>query len=645
MSPFLLFLLAFARSEAGPSCSDLCEVSSDGRCEVRGMMNIFIWGVTHCAMCNTTGQAISANQFGCLPAAVEKLQVAGHSDSDGKLKALPSLARVRILLLGPGQILTVDHETLAAVPNLLGLSMSNNAIQTIGNWFGGIKKLTKLELSWNQISEIERNALQPLTELYCLNLTHNRLGAVKEWYFTGLTKLGMLQLCYNNISHIDGKSFDQVPGLHTLSLDHNKLLVIPVELLAVKRLSVANNPFRCTCALEDLKSALDRQAYNKLLCSYPPVISGSRVAVARRFSRMPCPPPTARVSRQDHGATLVCEVFWEKQPGIGWLDPGGNAVGEGEALNLWGGAVTTSLEHEIPTRQSPEPATAQETAHHGLPYIGKSTYTLKMSPQAYRSWTNGSFRCVVQSAAGDVNLSLSKSNDTSDGWQRQGHTMATPPVQQNDKATERIIKPTGKTNHQDDTTPEAHKAQWKPTESPVYPGTTPTQQNKKITESTTNPTDKIKNTDDATPLAGKAQWDAVITAVYTGTAPAQQSVRITKPTGNNTKQGDTTPMADGRKWHPVLMIVIGSSAGLALFFLYKVATACRRLRRRQKGDIFGVATYSTTSEAYRYKTSSHHPLLSSLGSLTTHMLRSRTTHPSIRMPKRRSWKIPCMLQT
>ncbi|KAI8507122.1 hypothetical protein Bbelb_155610 [Branchiostoma belcheri] len=281
---------------------------------------------------------------------------------------------------------------------------------------------------------------------------------------------------------------------------------------------------------------------------------------------MPCPPPTARVSRQDHGATLVCEVFWEKQPEIGWLDPEGNAVGEREALHLWGGAVTTILEHEIPSRQSPEAGTAQAADHHGPPYIGKSTYTLKMSPQAYRN----------------LSLPLAKSNDTSEGWQRQGHTVATPPVQQNDKATERIIKTTGKTNHQGDTTTEAHKAQWKPTESPVYPGTTLTQQNKKITERTTNPTDKMKNRDDTIPLAGKAQWNTVITAVHTGTAPVQPDVGIPKPTGYNTKHGGTAPAADGREWHTVMIIVTGSSAGIALFFLYKVATACHRLRRRQK---------------------------------------------------------------
>ncbi|CAH1267758.1 Hypp3784 [Branchiostoma lanceolatum] len=92
---------------------------------------------------------------------------------------------------------------------------------------------------------------------------------------------------------------------------------------------------------------------------------------------------TARVSRQDHGATLVCEVFWENQQEIRWLDPGGRAVGERESLDPCGGAVTTRLEHEFPTAQSPDRETAHSADDTGLPYIGKSTSNLRMSQQAH----------------------------------------------------------------------------------------------------------------------------------------------------------------------------------------------------------------------------------------------------------------------
>ncbi|CAH1247451.1 LRRC24 [Branchiostoma lanceolatum] len=305
-------------------------------------------------MCNTTGQT-EENQLGCLPPTLRKLQVEGHSGSNGKLRPLPGLVQLRTLFLGPGHILAAERDTFSAVPNLLALSMSNNDITAIGSWFGGIWKLTKLELSWNEIREIKKNALQPLVKLELLSLRYNRLRAVEEWYFVGLTKLKVLHLSYNNISHIAGKSFDQLPGLLTLFLDHNRLSTIPAESLTAMRgiqsVKVEENPFRCTCAMESLKSlwsrAVGHSDYNRLQCSYPPGLSGRKIADVERHE-MPCPSPTASVSRQDHGATLVCEVFWEKQPEIRWLDPRGRAVGERESLDPCGGGVTTRLEHEIP---------------------------------------------------------------------------------------------------------------------------------------------------------------------------------------------------------------------------------------------------------------------------------------------------------
>ncbi|XP_066287816.1 immunoglobulin superfamily containing leucine-rich repeat protein-like [Branchiostoma lanceolatum] len=475
-------------------------------------------------MCNTTGQT-EEKQLGCLPPNLRKLQVAGHSDSSGKLKPLPGLVQLHTLRLGPGHILTAERGTFSAVPNLQALSMSNNAIKVIGSWFGGIWKLKKLALSWNEIKRIKKNALQPLVKLEFLSLRYNRLRAVEEWYFAGLTDLKYLHLSYNNISRIAGKSFDQLLSLEALTLDHNKLPSIPAESLNTMRgithVRVEENPFRCTCALESLKSAgpraLGRSVYNSLRCSHPPSLSGRKITDVSR-EMMPCPSPTARVSRQDHGATLMCEVFWEKQPEIRWLDPGGRAVGERESLDPCGGAVTTRLEHEFPTAQSPDRETAHSADDPGLPYIGKSTSTLRMSQQAYRCWAEGSFRCVVQSTPGNVfaDLPLTKSSDTSDGGQRQEHTMMTTaygkPVQQTTKATERITKPTEMKTQQDGTAPATVTVM-----TTVYT-TTPVQQNARITEKMSKPTDKNPQEDGTTPAAHKDWHTVVIVFIYIATA-------------------------------------------------------------------------------------------------------------------------------
>eukprot|EP00058_Branchiostoma_floridae_P015578 XP_002601066.1 hypothetical protein BRAFLDRAFT_75502 [Branchiostoma floridae] len=422
-----------------------------------------------CATCNTTGQA-DGNQLGCLPSNLRKLQVVGHSDRNGKLKPLPSLAQLRLLLLGPGHIVTVEHRAFSAFPELWGLSMAKNAIKTVENWFAGSSKLEKLILSWNKVDEIKENAFQPLKRLYYLEMTHNRLRSVEEWHFASLTNLEYLHLSYNSISHIARKSFSGLSKLKVLSLGNNKLSSLSTEWLQgisvgniCRTFTVDGNPFRCTCALGNLKSLGSRVSdWHKLQCSYPPSLYGRKIA---RLSteKMLCPHPTANISLQDHGTTLVCEVFWEKKPEIGWLDPGERAIGRGESLDPCGGPVTTSLEHEIPTTEYPEGGTAYSTDDPGLPYIGKSISTLRMSPQAYRCWAEGSFRCDVQSAAGNVfaSVPLTKLKEKSEQDQRQEHTVmpavyTTTPAQRNARMTERIVKTTDKNTPRESTTQAEH---------------------------------------------------------------------------------------------------------------------------------------------------------------------------------------------
>ncbi|CAH1272573.1 ISLR [Branchiostoma lanceolatum] len=576
LSLFLLFLLAFDPSQSGQSCLGLCEIKRTEYCRNRGGVGITTKGdALPCATCNTTGQA-DQNQLGCLPGTLKKLQVAGHSDRNGNLKTLPRLGELRTLILGPGSIHTAGRGAFESVPNVLALSMGKNAIKAIGSWFGGLAKLEKLDLSWNEIEEIKENALQPLVRLEYLDLMHNRLRAVEERHFASLTNLKYLHLSYNNISHISGRPFNRLSRLWALSLDHNKLSSLSTEWLQglsarsvrlnnnlistitsailatlVRRgVYLQENPFRCTCALVSLRSLGSRVMDRKeLQCSYPPGLSGRKIADVSR-GEMPCPSPTAKISRQDHGATLVCEVFWEKQPEIRWLDPGGRAVEERESC---GGAITTR--HEFPTTQSPERETAHSPDDPGLPYIGKSTSTLRMSQQAYRCWTEGSFRCDVRSAAGNVfaDLPLTKSSQESQQDQRREHTVmpaavTTTPARRNARMTERIVKATDKNSSQEGTTPAADKAQ-RQTVMAAVSTSKPTRQNGRMTES------------------------------------------ISKTTDKNTQQVGTTPAAETEQsWQIVMMIFMGIIAAVvALLVLERAVAKCYKKLRPQRHGLQGNA--------------------------------------------------------
>ncbi|CAH1249789.1 LRFN4 [Branchiostoma lanceolatum] len=265
-----------------------------------------------CAICNMTKQA-RENPLTkrCIPYNLVMLQVVSPpTDHNSTLEALPRLTSLRTLALGPGNIKTVGSGTFSRVPNLLTLTMNRNCIQTVGKWFGLIWKLKKLYLSWNEIKEIEKDALQPLVDLEHLDLTHNRLRAVEKWHFEGLTKLKCLKLSYNDISHIAGKAFHPLWRIEIIWLDHNKLAYFKpawledlpqwvnfhlehnlLKTISANSLSammrryspyvyVANNPFRCTCALHSMKSEGPKalQDYESLQCSYPPSLLGRNIA-------------------------------------------------------------------------------------------------------------------------------------------------------------------------------------------------------------------------------------------------------------------------------------------------------------------------------------------------------------------------------
>ncbi|KAI8487511.1 hypothetical protein Bbelb_347450 [Branchiostoma belcheri] len=523
LSLFVLFLLTFGPSQAGPPCARLCVVMRTGSCpRLGGIIMVATRGTMPCATCNTTGQA-DESPLGCLPGDLKKLQVAGHSDRSGELKPLPRLGQLRHLILGPGNIRTVGREVFAPVHGISTLSMEKNAIKTVGSWFGGVTKLEKLALSWNEIVEIKENAFQPLRRLKHLELKHNRLPAVEESHFSSLTNLVYLHLNYNNISQVAGKSFDRLSRLRLLYLDHNKLsflgtewlqglsrdtrlihlnnnliLTIPYTTMCISKrsISIQENPFRCTCALaRPSPSSRCFDNRDRMQCNYPPSLSGRKVDDVTS-GEMPCPPPAAKVSRRDRGTTLVCEVFWEKRPEIGWMDPRGRAVGDRQAQDRCGGTVTTRLEHEYPTTQSPEGRQAHPNDAPNLPYIGRSTSTLHMDPKAYQCWTGGSFRCVVKSATGSVfeDLPLTKSSEQ-DPW--HDHTVTTP-AQRNARMTERVPQTPDKNPRQDGITPADDKAERRTAMTAVL---TPksTRHNGTVTGSMSKITGKDGKQDGATP--------------------------------------------------------------------------------------------------------------------------------------------------
>ncbi|XP_045553631.1 leucine-rich repeat-containing G-protein coupled receptor 4-like [Salmo salar] len=99
-----------------------------------------------------------------------------------------------------------------------------NNIDKIGKLdFKGLSTLQILNMSRNQISQVDNGSLGHLEALQELGLAHNRLTTLPNNLFQGLVNLPLLHLDNNLISTIGSSSFQPLSSLKTLNLTKNNL--------------------------------------------------------------------------------------------------------------------------------------------------------------------------------------------------------------------------------------------------------------------------------------------------------------------------------------------------------------------------------------------------------------------------------------
>uniref|UniRef100_A0AAY5K7X6 TIR domain-containing protein n=2 Tax=Esox lucius TaxID=8010 RepID=A0AAY5K7X6_ESOLU len=133
--------------------------------------------------------------------------------------------------------------------NVSILDLAINNVSKIGMMdFQGLSKLRIVNISWNQISEVNNGALGHLKALQELNLAHNRLTTLSEHLFQGLANLSLLRLDDNLITTIGSSSFQHLFNLKTVNLTNNKLCSIKeiqniVQLPHLQELYAGSNRF------------------------------------------------------------------------------------------------------------------------------------------------------------------------------------------------------------------------------------------------------------------------------------------------------------------------------------------------------------------------------------------------------------------
>nr|AVK72278.1 slit [Xenoturbella bocki] len=227
------------------------------------------------------------------PTAVRNRNVAELNDSDfectGEEDHDESCRVVRLCPEGCTCLRTVVDcrgRGLHEIPYNIGeetteLRLEQNFITMIpGGIFSRFKRLRRIDMSNNQISEIDADAFIGLKSLTSLVIYGNRIASLPPGVFSGLTSLELLLLNANQISCIRSDSFEHLQNLNLLSLYDNRILSLAngtfASLRNLQTLHLARNPFICDCNMKWLAEYLH---------DHPIETSGARCDGPKRMHR------------------------------------------------------------------------------------------------------------------------------------------------------------------------------------------------------------------------------------------------------------------------------------------------------------------------------------------------------------------------
>ena len=157
---------------------------------------------------------------------------------------LPSL---RFLHLEFNKLTTLDLDAISEIggPDF-ALNVSYNAISLI-NSGGSINNLTRLDLSFNNISHLPADTFYDMPDLKSLNLRSNFITVLESGTF-GLSHLETLNLQDNKIENLRKQSFHGLESLQQLDLNENQISQLSVKqfrnLKNLRLLNLSSNKIR-----------------------------------------------------------------------------------------------------------------------------------------------------------------------------------------------------------------------------------------------------------------------------------------------------------------------------------------------------------------------------------------------------------------
>ncbi|XP_057682593.1 chondroadherin [Corythoichthys intestinalis] len=229
-------------------------------------------------------------------------------------EAFRDLGRLTYLHLDHNRIAELAKGVFSPLVNLFALLLDDNKLRRLRpGTFAGAGDLRRLHLSGNELSALDAGSLDDVENLAALRLDANRLASFPAAALAGLRVVEELSLAGNPLGSVPDRAFlsfgryletlwldraglekmsDEafagVTALTSLHLDDNKLRALPrsLDLSRVTNLTVANNPWTCSCQLAPLRRWMDAHGRRPTdaLCASPPSQRGKRVRESAVFA-------------------------------------------------------------------------------------------------------------------------------------------------------------------------------------------------------------------------------------------------------------------------------------------------------------------------------------------------------------------------
>lgn len=125
------------------------------------------------------------------------------------------------------QISEIEDRTFRGLFRLKYLSLDSNLLTKIKNkTFSGLRSLQRLDLSKNIIEELESGAFARFINLKVLQLNLNRISRLQSGIFRGFRSIQRIDLSVNGLNNVEEGVFDGLPTLQILELGFNQLITL-----------------------------------------------------------------------------------------------------------------------------------------------------------------------------------------------------------------------------------------------------------------------------------------------------------------------------------------------------------------------------------------------------------------------------------